>query len=201
MSVAKRTSLVESSVSKEVKIVLVGDVSVGKTCIALRYVVNNFNVETQSTIGASFLSKTVVVDSHPYKLQIWDTAGEEKYASMAPIYYRNASVAILVYDATKSKSFDTLRRWAQDLQKLGPKSMLLFIACNKCDLENTIAPEATTFASQIGAVLFQTSAKDNTGIDEMFTAICRQVGKITTTHATTSDVNLADRSAKKSGCC
>ena len=90
--------------TQEVKIVLLGDTGVGKSSLAQRYVTNNFK-QCESTIGASFLSKTVVVRNVPVKMQIWDTAGQEKYHSLAGMYYRGAAAAILVYDVTSSAEY------------------------------------------------------------------------------------------------
>lgn len=89
-----------SSKAKEVKVVLLGDSGVGKSSLVLRFVVNDFKPYSEATIGASFFSKLVVTNNTPLKFQIWDTAGQEKYHSLAPMYYRGAAAAILVYDIT-----------------------------------------------------------------------------------------------------
>ena len=89
---------------REVKVVLLGDTGVGKSSLVLRFVTNNFKPYSESTIGASFMSKMIMVDAKPIKFQIWDTAGQEKYHSLAPMYYRGAAAAVIVYDITRSVS-------------------------------------------------------------------------------------------------
>jgi Ras-related protein Rab-22 len=89
---------------REVKVVLLGDTGVGKSSLVLRFVTNNFKPYSESTIGASFMSKMIMVQGKPIKFQIWDTAGQEKYHSLAPMYYRGAAAAIIVYDITRSVS-------------------------------------------------------------------------------------------------
>ncbi|CAM9786397.1 unnamed protein product [Choristocarpus tenellus] len=129
----RRPSL--DSKSREVKVVLLGDTGVGKSSLVLRFVTNNFKPYSESTIGASFMSKMIMIDNTPIKFQIWDTAGQEKYHSLAPMYYRGASAAIVVYDITKAHSFETLKDWINELQAQGPKDMAIAIAGNKKDLE------------------------------------------------------------------
>ena len=82
--------------------VLLGEAGVGKSSLVLRFVANHFKAYSESTIGAAFMSKTLVVDDQAIKFQIWDTAGQEKYHSLAPMYYRGASAAIVVFDITKT---------------------------------------------------------------------------------------------------
>jgi len=85
---------------RECKLVLLGESGVGKSSLVLRFVTNNFRAATESTIGASFMSKMILVDGAPIKFQIWDTAGQEKYHSLAPMYYKGAAAAIIVYVVT-----------------------------------------------------------------------------------------------------
>lgn len=91
-------------------------------------------------IGASFMSKLITVNGKAIKFQIWDTAGQEKYHSLAPMYYRGAAAAILVYDITRAASFKTLQSWVEELQSKGPKEIALAIAGNKADLETQRVP-------------------------------------------------------------
>ena len=86
----------DNTKAREVKVVLLGDTGVGKSSLVMRFVTNNFRPYNESTIGASFMSKMIMVDDVPIKYQIWDTAGQEKYHSLAPMYYRGAAAAIVV---------------------------------------------------------------------------------------------------------
>mmetsp|Transcript_14636 Transcript_14636/g.58485 ORF Transcript_14636/g.58485 Transcript_14636/m.58485 type:complete len:141 (-) Transcript_14636:695-1117(-) len=94
----------------EVKVVLLGDAGVGKSSLARRFVHRHFQPFAESTIGASFMSKTLAVDGREVKAQIWDTAGQEKYHSLAPMYYRGAGAAIVVYDVSSAASLVKLKR-------------------------------------------------------------------------------------------
>jgi small GTP-binding protein len=121
--------------TRECKVVLLGDTGVGKSSLAQRYVTNTFKPYSESTIGASFMSKMILVDGAPCKCQIWDTAGQEKYHSLAPMYYRGAAAAILVFDITKPASLDKLKAWVRELQTQGPERLALAIAGNRAGKE------------------------------------------------------------------
>ena len=109
---------------------------VGKSSLVLRFVTNNFKPYSESTIGASFMSKILVVQGKQIKFQIWDTAGQEKYHSLAPMYYRGAAAAIIVYDITRPNTFKTLKNWVEELRNQGPKDIAIAVAGNKADLQN-----------------------------------------------------------------
>jgi small GTP-binding protein len=164
--------------AREVKVVLLGDAGVGKSSLVLRFVTGAFDRYSESTIGASFMSKNMTVDGQPIKFQIWDTAGQEKYHSLAPMYYRGAAAAIIVYDITKASSFETLKMWVRELQQMGPENIVLAVCGNKCDLEEkreVDADHARTYADEIGALLLETSAKTNRNVQGLFEAISRRL--------------------------
>ena len=122
------------------------------------------------------MSKLVVVDEKAIKFQIWDTAGQEKYHSLAPMYYRNAAAAVLVYDITKASTFKTLQNWVYELEQRGPKEIALAIVGNKADLSAQREVEQKTareYAEEIGGVFLETSAKNNEGIADVFREISR----------------------------
>merc|ERR1712078_275313 len=120
-----------------------GDSGVGKSSIAQRYVTDTFRAHGESTIGASFMSKMIVNNGSPCKCQIWDTAGQEKYHSLAPMYYRGAAAAILVYDMTKRSSFEKLQKWVDELKERGNPNIVIALAGNKSDLasKRKVEPE------------------------------------------------------------
>ncbi|GIQ86629.1 small GTPase superfamily, Rho type [Kipferlia bialata] len=99
--------------STDVKLVMLGDTGVGKTSLLVRFILNKFRTDTVSNLGASFLSKQLEVEDRIYKLQIWDTAGQEQYQSLAPMYYRGANAAIIVYDITRQASFDRVAEFVR----------------------------------------------------------------------------------------
>lgn len=163
---------------REVKCVVLGDTGAGKSSLVLKFVSGNFKTHSESTIGASFMSKYLVVGGKAIKFQIWDTAGQEKYHSLAPMYYRNSSAAIVVYDITRSSTFDTLRSWVQELQQQGPKDIAIAIAGNKADLADKREVEtrvAKEYADEIGALFFETSAKDDTNVQALFSRLSERL--------------------------
>ena len=156
------------------KVVLLGDSGVGKTCIISRYIQGTFEKNCTSTNCASYCSKNVRFENFGKNLllDIWDTAGQEKYKSLTKFFYKDAAVAILVYDITRRDSFENLTSyWYQQLKENGEKNIVLGVAGNKCDLyENEVVSEneAREFADKIGAIFELTSAANNTGITELF---------------------------------
>ena len=156
------------------KVVLLGDSGVGKTCIISRYISGAFDQNSPTTNGASYASKIITLDNvaKTISLDIWDTAGQEKYKSLTKFFYKDAKVAILVYDITLRQSYDNIKEyWYKQIQENGDKRMILGIAGNKCDLyEDEAVPEAEAreFAKSIGALFGLTSAATNSGIDALF---------------------------------
>jgi Ras-related protein Rab-5C len=122
--------------SEYFKVVLVGDSSVGKTSIIEMFSKSTFNERQDTTVGPQFTSRFVEVPEtgQRIKLQIWDTAGQEKYRSVTPIYYRDAAAAVCVYDVTSKMSLDQAEKWINDLRQYAPKYITLAVAANKCDL-------------------------------------------------------------------
>ena len=139
---------------------------------------DEFDANSQSTIGASYLSKQIMVDGRDVRFQIWDTAGQEKYHSLAPMYYRGAAAAIVVYDITSRGSFQTLKTWVQELRSFGPVDILVAVAGNKLDLaEHRAVPqeEAEAYAEEIGGLYIETSALTATNVNALFLDICRKL--------------------------
>jgi small GTP-binding protein len=167
--------------AKSVKAVLLGESGVGKTCIIARFINNTFENNIMSTTGASYAGKTLSFDEFGgkcIKFEIWDTAGQEKYRALTKIFYKDAGVAILVYDITRKESFDEIKEyWYNQIKECAPKNIVIGIAANKCDLydnEQVSEDEARNFANEIGAVFKLTSASTNQGIEELFKGVgCR----------------------------
>lgn len=117
------------------KLVLLGESSVGKSSLVLRFVKGQFLDFQDSTIGAAFLTQTVCLNETTVKFEIWDTAGQERYHSLAPMYYRGAQAAIVVYDITNQDSFVRAKNWVKELQRQGNPDIVIALAGNKVDLE------------------------------------------------------------------
>jgi small GTP-binding protein len=162
------------------KVVILGASGVGKTCLGLRFVKDQFVNYTASTIGASFLVKELVFNNQKMTMQIWDTAGQERFRSMAPLYYRGAVAAILVFSITDEGSFEKLKEWVRELKLNHPpdEPLVLAIACNKADLaDQRVVPWETAqqYAESIGALIYETSAKSNTGVSQLFHDVARRL--------------------------
>nr|ACO11277.1 Ras-related protein Rab-21 [Caligus rogercresseyi] len=167
-----------SDVNYNFKVVLLGEGCVGKTSCVLRYVDDQFNDRHITTLQASFLNKRLNVRGKRVNLSIWDTAGQERFHALGPIYYRDANGAILVYDISDLDSFRKVKVWIKELRKMLGNKIVLLIAGNKIDLEDSRQVETGTaeeYAKSVGATHFHTSAKDNTGIDELFLELTRQM--------------------------
>jgi small GTP-binding protein len=156
------------------KVVLLGDSGVGKTCIIARYISGSFDKNSTTTNGASFCSKNVRFDQlgKNLLLDIWDTAGQEKYKALTKFFYKDAAVCILVYDVTRKESFQSLKDyWYSQLKENSEPDIVIGVAGNKSDLyenEEVKEDEAREWAKEIGAVFELTSAQNNTGINDLF---------------------------------
>jgi Ras-related protein Rab-21 len=120
------------------KVVLLGESNVGKTSILLRYTKNEFSLRQEVTVQTNCIDKIIYLTSTSVKLSIWDTAGSEKYNALAPLYYRDADGAILVYDVTEEKSFDRIKYWVNELKKVVGHEIKVAIVGNKIDKGNRI---------------------------------------------------------------
>ena len=153
------------------KVIVVGDSGVGKTSIINRYL-DNYNPEEKSTFAASFSSKTQIVDNYNISFEIWDTAGEERFRAVNSIFYKDASICLIVYDITDLKSFQNIKDyWYNSVKENAIPDIIFGIAGNKKDLFNLEAvdqKEAEAFCKEINASFFLTSAKENYFIDKIF---------------------------------
>ncbi|KAE9420925.1 hypothetical protein Angca_009584 [Angiostrongylus cantonensis] len=164
--------------------VLLGEGAVGKSSLLMRYVENKFNPRHPSTIQASFQSKVLVLDGCRVTLNVWDTAGQEKYHALGPIYYRGSQGALLIFDITDQRSFERVKVWIKELQRALGNSTVLMIVGNKSDLarnrtvsmeeaEELVFSNNTLYASFVGAMYEETSAKENVGIESAFERLCK----------------------------
>jgi small GTP-binding protein len=174
--------------SDKIKVVLLGESGVGKTCIVLRFAKGTFNASSGATLGATFLSKSLELQEYGVTLnyQIWDTAGQEKYRSLAAMYYQDALAAVLVYDITHKESFAAIEYWMKELKDRAPPGIKIVIAANKADLvesEQVKAEDAKQYAQDHGAIFQMTSAKDGMGINEIFVEIAKGLGKLDPSNA------------------
>lgn len=162
------------------KLVILGDSNVGKTSLLSKYVLNEFNERQQCTLAASFLLKTVTLPTGTYTLNIWDTVGQERFRSIAPVYYQQANGALIVYDITDTASFRNVDLWINELKKFADPNIAIFLAGNKSDLESqrkVHLKEAVAFAGSVGVEHVQVSAKSGAGLDEVFSKLTQEIVK------------------------
>ena len=153
------------------KVVFVGNPFVGKTSLMKRIISSEFNESYDQTIGVDFYSKTVMYKETIFKLQLWDSAGQEKYKSLIPSYVRGASLIFLVYDVTDERSFDAVSTWLNFIKQnldVNAATKLILVG-NKIDLERKVnASKAEAFAKKEGMVCYEVSAKTNQNVVELF---------------------------------
>ena len=149
------------------KIIFVGDSGVGKTSIITRINENTFEDLKKSSIGIDYYSKKIKYKEDYIKLQIWDTAGQEKYRGLIPSYVRNSSLVFLIYDITSKKSFENLQNWIEFIQSI--EKTKIVICGNKIDLDErqVSKEEGENFAKKKGLIFFEVSAKTNVNIENM----------------------------------
>lgn len=175
------TITMEPTQTVEMKMVLVGNQHVGKTCIVRRAITGQFKEDTVPTLGASYSTKEVTIDNTTVRMQIWDTAGQEKYRAMAPMYYHNAQVALVVYAIDDRQSFEELDKWMESLAGNSSKDIIVFIVANKQDLadkvdaeDEMVSPEnGKEKAAEFGAEFAEVSAVSGYGIGDLFSVIPR----------------------------
>lgn len=164
-----REDSVENSVSiVRHKIIFVGDAGVGKTSIIARIIDNPFSDAYEMSIGVDFCSKNIRYRGQNIKLQIWDSAGQEKYKGLIPSYVRNSAIVFIVYDVGNKESFDNIPKWITFIKTI--ENTTLVLCGNKIDLQQreVTAEEGAELAKKEGISFFEVSAKTNANIKNMF---------------------------------
>ena len=159
------------SYSYLLKYIIIGDSAVGKSNILLRYAHEKFNEDYQATIGIEFGSKNIEIDNEKYRIQIWDTAGQENFRSITRAYYKNSVCALVVYDITNRESFNHVQNWIEDCKTQSPKTVLLVLVGNKSDLNSERQvnyDEGMELANKNKMIFYETSAKTGTNVEEIF---------------------------------
>jgi len=168
----------ERQLREGAKLVLLGHSATGKTTLLLRLTKGVFNSHHEATIGASFLTKQVIVEDSIIKFQIWDTAGSERYYSLTPMYYRNAVAALVVYDVAVEDTFERAQKWVEELRAQCDTNPVIALAGNKCDLEKgrqVKKDKAKQWADEKGIIFMETSAKTGVNVAEIFLEIARKL--------------------------
>ncbi|XP_025904285.1 ras-related protein Rab-17 [Nothoprocta perdicaria] len=172
------TSLDRTHPTYTYKVVLLGNTSVGKSSLAYRYVKNDFK-ESLPTVGCSFFTQTLCLEATTIRLEIWDTAGQEKYHSVCHLYYRGAHAALLVYDITSKETLSRAKLWLQELEKeFFHDEIVIALVGNKADLaaeREVTTEEGEEFAQSKSLLYMETSAKSNYQVNELFTAVAQEL--------------------------
>mmetsp|Transcript_4440 Transcript_4440/g.14736 ORF Transcript_4440/g.14736 Transcript_4440/m.14736 type:complete len:224 (+) Transcript_4440:102-773(+) len=158
------------------KVVLIGDSGVGKSNLLSRFTRNEFNLESKSTIGVEFATKSIVAEGKTIKAQIWDTAGQERFKTITTSYYHGAQGVVVVFDVSNETSFDHVSYWLEEVRKNAKPAVQVVLVGNKVDLPRRV-PEARAraFARSRGIAYLETSAKTDTNVTELFETVSRQL--------------------------
>jgi small GTP-binding protein len=177
MSVAASSPRAAGNSPYQGRVVVIGNSSVGKTSLLNRLIDQRFNEAEPNTIGANYQLYSDEVQGVKMEIQIWDTAGQEKFRSLGPIYFRNSSGAVVVFDVTNRSSFDSLDEWVSMFTDVAGNGALVILIGNKCDSpERSISEqEAAQWALSQGFPLFFTSAKTGSGVAEAFHATAERL--------------------------
>ncbi|KAI0818498.1 GTPase [Irpex lacteus] len=163
------------------KVVLIGDSGVGKSNLLSRFTRNEFNLESKSTIGVEFATRSLAIDGKTVKAQIWDTAGQERYRAITSAYYRGAVGALLVYDISKHATYTNVTRWLKELRDHADSNIVIMLVGNKSDLKHLRAvptEEAKSFAAENGLSFIETSALDASNVEGAFQTILTDIYRI-----------------------
>ncbi|XP_010919004.2 ras-related protein RABA1f [Elaeis guineensis] len=201
------------------KVVLIGDSGVGKSNLLSRFTRNEFSLESKSTIGVEFATRSIHVDDKVVKAQIWDTAGQERYRAITSAYYRGAVGALLVYDVTRHVTFENVERWLKELRDHTDSNIVIMLVGNKADLRHLRAvstEDAKAFAERESTFFMETSALESTNVENAFTEVLTQIYRVVSKKALdigddpaalpkgqTINVGTKDdvSAVKKVGCC
>ena len=162
------------------KYIIIGDAAVGKSNLLLRYAHGQFKPEYQLTIGVEFGAKNVHIGDKVYRIQIWDTAGQENFRSITRAYYKNSVCALVVYDISSRDSFNNVSTWIDDCKNQSPKTIFMVLVGNKSDLSDrrqVNTEEGQELAEKYGMLFFETSAKNGTNVEEIFQESAKNIAQ------------------------
>ena len=162
------------------KYIIIGDAAVGKSNLLLRYVHGQFKPEYQLTIGVEFGAKNIEISSKIFRIQIWDTAGQENFRSITRAYYKNSVCALVVYDISSRDSFNNVMSWIEDCKNQSPKTRFIVLVRNKSDLDDkrqVSYEEGKELADKNELLFFESSAKDGINVDEIFVNSAKEIAK------------------------
>ena len=154
-----------------IKYIIVGNAYVGKSNIIYRFVENKFSENYKATINLDFSYKNMKINDKIFRIQLWDTAGQEEFQSISRGYYKSGACALVVYDITDRETFNNVSSWVEECKNNGPSTITLVLVGNKIDLEDkrqVTYEEGEDFANRNNMQFFETSALNGTNIDKLF---------------------------------
>ena len=162
------------------KYIIIGDAAVGKSNLLLRYAHGQFKPEYQLTIGVEFGAKNVEIRNKLYRIQIWDTAGQENFRSITRAYYKNSVCALVVYDIASRDSFNNVSTWIEDCKNQSPKTIFMVLVGNKSDLaerRQVQTEEGQELADKYGLLFYETSAKTGDNVESIFVDSANEIAR------------------------
>ena len=164
------------------KVLLLGDTTVGKTCFLMKYTDKTFQDIHMATIGLDYRLKSMKLKSGKnIKLQIWDTAGQDRFRAITKNYYKGSHGIILIYDVTNVQTFENVKQWVSQIREEASANVIIYIAGNKIDMEEerkVNKEEGEKLAEELGFPFVETSAKSGININETFEDLVERIDKI-----------------------
>ena len=191
------------------KILLLGDCAVGKSCLLLRYCENSFQESHLATIGLDFRLKTITLENNrKIRIQIWDTAGEDRFRSITRNYYKGAHGIVLIYDVTDQQSFQHIKDWVDKIKEESKEGVIIYLVGNKIDLiDKRIITNADgkKLSEEIKIKYYETSAKDSIGVNEVFENLVKDMDNFYSEQhqeeMETIHIDKKDNKKRKLRCC
>ena len=188
------------------KILLLGDSEVGKSCFLMRYADNVFVDNYITTIGLDYKLKYIQLDSGEIiKVQLWDTAGQDRYRTIAKNYYKGSHGILLLYDVTKTNSFENIREWIRDIREEVYEKAIIFLIGNKIDKKEDRkiqTEQGAKLAEEFNLPFFEASAKSGENVDEIFKALYKKISEVYIELQKEKGTKLSsNKKKKKKKCC
>ncbi len=190
------------------KVLLLGDSSVGKTCFLLRYCDRTFQEAHLSTIGLDYRLKTMTLENNKnIKLQIWDTAGQDRFRALTKNYYKGANGIILIYDISTTQTFENVKVWINQIKEEANANVIIYLVGNKIDLpkdKRTVSEEeGQKLADEYKFLFKEASAKEGTNVNEIFQELVEKIDAETKPEVPNTEKKnqLYQAKDKKRNCC